>query len=150
MDRRKALIIAGAAAVLMLLPARRLTRGIANNNPGNIIRTGIAWQGEVPPELVTDSVFEQFIAPEWGIRAIRKELETNFARGHDTVRAIISEWSTTDRAAYIAAVASRLGVRPDARLSSAYIPALVDAIIRQENGSNPYPPELIAYGLSLA
>ena len=50
---------------------RRVTaRGIRNNNPGNIRKSAIQWRGETPAALKQDPDFEEFIAPEWGIRAM--------------------------------------------------------------------------------
>ena len=56
-------------------------RGLRNNNPGNIKRTGDKWQGLVEEEDATDSVFFQFREMRWGIRAIARILRTYAGRG---------------------------------------------------------------------
>ena len=89
------------------------TRGIRNNNPGNI-RLGAGWQGMADEQ--TDHDFVVFKAPEWGIRAIAKILLSDARNGITNVRGIINRWAppvenNTD--AYIAAVSNQLQVNPD-------------------------------------
>ena len=111
-------------------------RGIRNNNPGNIRISDNAWQGKVTPN--TDGTFEQFDTMVNGVRALAITL-SNYQRlyGIDTVRGLITRWSATDQDAYVADVASALGVDPDDTISvtdPATLTALVNAIITQENG----------------
>lgn len=157
MTEGEKIVVAGLIVALATIGGgaalRRLTRGIRNNNPGNIRRTGINWLGEVPEPQKTDPEFEQFTAPEYGIRAMRKEIEANYNRGENTVEQIINEWAPqneNDTRAYIDFVSSRLGVAPGMPLARFHIRSLIDAIIERENGFNPYPSELIERGLSLA
>jgi len=111
-------------------------RGVRNNNPGNLRISSNAWQGKVTPN--TDGTFEQFDTMANGVRALAVTL-TNYQRLHglNTVRDLITRWSATDQAAYVANVASALGVDPDAPIDvndPATLTALVNAIITQENG----------------
>ncbi len=144
------LIIGGGAVVY------KLTRGIRNNNPGNIRKTGIKWQGLAPAEQQTDPDFAVFIAPEWGIRAMVKDLRGDWREGKRTVEALINEWAPpveNDTGSYVRAVASALGVTPDAPLNlddTATLTALVASIIRHENGVQPYSADVLARGLALA
>jgi hypothetical protein len=147
----------GAVALLILgtggVVTYKATRGIRNNNPGNIRKSGAKWQGM--RDVQDDPDFVQFIAPEWGIRALARTLSTYYnTHGLRTVRAIISRWAppnenNTD--AYVRAVSSAVGKSADAPLAlSTDLPALVKAIIRHENGINPYSDDTIAKGIALA
>lgn len=142
-------LVLGGGAV-----AYRLTRGLRNNNPGNIRKTGTTWQGMAPPEQQTDPEFIVFQGPEWGIRALVRILYTYRSQGVLTVRQIISRWappSENDTASYISAVAKRVGVGPDEPLTyPAQLTPLVEAIITHENGVQPYSPATIARGIALA
>ena len=134
--------------------AYKLTRGIRNNNPGNIRKTGIRWQGMAPEVEQTDKEFVRFIAPEWGIRAMARDLKTDYSQGQRTVRALINEWAPpieNDTSAYVSAVSRALGVGPDDTLTlSAHLDPLVRAIIKHENGFQPYSDDIIGKGISLA
>ena len=134
--------------------ARVVSRGIRNNNPGNIRRTSINWRGEVPDDLKTDSEFEQFIAPLFGIRAMVRDLRTGARRGEDTIREIISQWAPpneNDTEAYIKSVSRQTGIDPDAMINfDVNLPDLLDAIIVHENGSNPYADELLFEAIAAA
>jgi len=149
-----ALLVAAVAILGGGIALRSQPRGILNNNPGNIRRTGIDWRGEVPDAEKTDPLFEQFTAPEWGVRAMAREIMTSVRRGQDTIRAIITEWappSENPTAAYIAAVSKRTGIDADTPLELGRdLPGVIGAIIVQENGFNPYPADLIAQGVALA
>lgn len=127
------------------------TRGIRNNNPGNI-RHGAQWQGMAQDQM--DASFVQFTDAKFGIRAIARILLSYERQGYNTVRQIINRWAppnenNTD--AYIAAVAHdcHLGV-DEAMDVQALLAPLVTAIIQHENGSQPYPLETIAQGVALA
>ena len=129
------------------------TRGERNNNPGNI-RLGSNWLGLAPKQV--DGVFCQFTDVKYGIRALAKVLLQYKAQGRDTVDAIITRWAPdveNNTAAYIAAVASNMGVAPDDILDVAEYARmfpLVSAIIRHENGRVIYPRNIIDSGLSAA
>jgi len=118
-------------------------RGIRNNNPGNIEANAIKWQGATG----NDGRFVVFDTPENGIRALARILKTYRDKyGLETVRGIVSRWappSENNTGAYIGSVCSRVSVAPDARLAPADYPALVAAIIRHENGVQPYNAALI-------
>jgi hypothetical protein len=123
------------AAVKAITP-----RGIRNNNPGNIewiADPARRWRGMVNK----DGRYGVFDTAANGVRAIGGEIRANFRRGENTVRAIISEWAPpveNDTNSYMRAVAAALDVEVDAPLSSSTIPAIAAAIVKHENGVQPY------------
>jgi hypothetical protein len=134
--------------------AYTMTRGLRNNNPGNIVDDGTDWEGLDTPR--NDGRFLRFTSAEYGIRALGRVL-TNYVT-HDgvapTVNAIIARFappSENDTASYITTVAQQLAVDVDTTLDlPSVVPALVAAIVSHENGINPYSADTIAAGLSLA
>jgi hypothetical protein len=125
-------------------------RGIRNNNPGNIERTGDRWQG-MSADQSGDARFVVFDAPVWGLRALARILRKDMAEG-DTLRRIIGEWAPAaenNTGAYVNAVARHVGMDPDAPVREADLPRLMAAIVQHENGAQPYPPELFAQALAL-
>lgn len=132
--------------------AYTMTRGLRNNNPGNIRRSDTAWQGLAADQ--TDADFFQFASPVYGIRAMARILQNYVSSGYDTVREIINRWappSENDTASYVTAVSRALGVDPDATVNLQYdLPGLITAIIQHENGLQPYSSATILQGISLA
>lgn len=128
-------------------------RGIRNNNPGNLVKTSIAWQGKVPHSQNTDSRFEQFISPEYGIRAMFIDVRNDIRKGANTVRRLITAYAPpfeNNTAAYIAAVAKAIKKAPDDVITSEDYEELVTAIIKQENGVQPYSAIMIRRAIALA
>ncbi|EMT5616040.1 structural protein [Salmonella enterica] len=131
-------------------------RGIRNNNPGNI-RWGDDWRGLVAKSRRTDKDFCQFTTPEYGIRAMIIILR-NYQRRHglNTVTGIINRWapsSENNTQAYINSVAQATGVAPDQRIDttdSRFMVKLLQAIIRHENGVQPYDFSVFVKALDLA
>ena len=130
------------------------SRGLRNNNPGNI-ELGDPWQGRVPEKEQTDTRFVQFVHAKWGIRAMARIIDNYRKRGVLSVDQIISTWAPpteNNTAAYISSVYKSTG------WPSGYLPvkeegdyvALIKAIIKHENGINPYSDELIKEGISMA
>ncbi|MDC9614415.1 structural protein [Xenorhabdus khoisanae] len=130
-----------------------MTRGIRNHNPGNI-RHGDKWQGL--REIQTDKSFCQFVAPEYGIRAILKILR-NYERkyGLNTIRQIISRWAPPNEnntEAYIAYVCKVVGVPSSVVIDVENVNTmskLVKAIIQMENGQQPYSDAVITRAFEL-
>lgn len=95
-------------------------RGIRNNNPLNI-RIGNTWLGEVPNP--TDSDFEQFISPVFGLRAGFCILRRYIRRyGRNTIRKIVGAWappSENNTDMYVGYVSQRVGIDPDAPIDFA-------------------------------
>ncbi len=139
------------------MAAQRIPRGIRNNNPGNIRKTAgwHRWKGVSPNQ--TDPEFVQFLTPKDGIRALAKTLLTyRRVYGLDTVGGIINRWappSENDTRSYATAVALHLKVGVNDKLDMAHfntMMGLVSAIIRHENGKNPYTKQELTAGIKLA
>lgn len=69
------------------------TRGIRNNNPFNIKRSSSRWKGKVPFKDSTDNTFEQFISPDYGLRAGIILLRNYVNQGYDTYRKVINRFA---------------------------------------------------------
>lgn len=135
------------------------SRGIRNNNPGNIdYNKNNQWRGQIGiEEGVAKPRFARFDTPENGIRALAKLL-LNYQRLHklNTVREIINRWAPPVEnvtSAYVAACARALGVAADEVINLSdrrLLKLLTVAIIRHENGSQPYSDFVIDAGVSEA
>lgn len=145
-DDKNLLILAGIVALATFGTGAAIvytqTRGLRNNNPGNI-KKGSQWIGLAPDQ--TDETFARFLAPEFGIRAMGYLLR-KYANDYNlrTVRKIISRWSATDQEPYISYVASKLGVSPDTTIDvQAKLVPIMQAITRFENARlQPYPVDV--------
>ena len=119
-----------------------LPRGIRNNNPGNIVRSGTAWDGMA--EIQDDRRFAVFRDPLWGVRAMMKTLVTYRVK-HDlrTVFEIIRRWAPPDEnrtTHYAWHVARRLKIKPSQEVDTRdglTLIALAKAICVHENGHPP-------------
>jgi len=113
------------------------SRGVENNNPGNIVKTSIPWQGKVECE---DKRFECFSSPYFGVRAMVKNLISyKEKRGLDTIEKIINRWSPpheNDTTDYINYIVYRVGSITDDFYSK--LPHLVFHMLHYENGHNPH------------
>lgn len=123
-----------------------MSRGVSNNNPGNLRISNQHWLGKISPSRDPD--FETFDTAEHGLRALAKVLLTYFHEGLNTIEAIIAKWApagenNTD--AYIDAVSDMTGFDSDAPLTpdAVTLAKLTSAIVFHENGKNPYPADLI-------
>lgn len=118
-----------------------MSRGLRNNNPGNIRLDGVHWKGEKEPS--TDGEFKQFTSMAWGYRAMFQMLNTYSTKhGLDTIRKMISRWAPpteNDTEAYIKAVSDRSGTPPDSRITTTnrdVMVPIVAAMSRVENGED--------------
>lgn len=134
-------------------------RGVRNNNPGNIDRSGTLWQGEDRSDAACrrESRFCVFVSPEYGFRALAKVLLTYQRKyGLRTVRQMIGRWAPpneNDTGSYVHAVAAAIGVAPDQVVDAArrtVMLPLAKAIARHENGGDFWPDEVIVHGIALA
>ncbi|MGR7394097.1 hypothetical protein ACU63O_11175 [Klebsiella aerogenes] len=129
-------------------------RGVRNNNPGNLeASSSNPWVGQTG----SDGRFAKFETPEHGIRALGRNLISYQRQGIDTVGEIINRWApptdNNDTAAYIKSVCAQLGVKADQPLDASNpdtLQALCAAIIKHENGSQPYSNEQLSTGVSAA
>lgn len=120
-------------------------RGIRNNNPGNIEwidDPSKRWRGMV----ARDGRYGIFDTPANGVRAIGGELKASIRRGQ-TIEQAIHEWAPPTEnptSSYVAAVAKAVGVPASARVTVSMLPAMAVAIIKHENGQQPYAPADVA------
>jgi TP901 family phage tail tape measure protein len=126
-------------------------RGLRNNNPGNIEYTGnfAKSHGATGVEDGPEQRFAKFATAQDGLNALADLLRTYLAHGTDSVRKMIARYAPkkeNQTEAYIANVAKKLGVDPDQKLNldPAQMSGMIDAIVRVENGKNPYSSEMIA------
>lgn len=143
------------------------SRGIRNNNPGNIdYNPRNKWEGQVGIERgVPNPRFAEFINAESGIRAMAKLLLNYRGKdgmpgvgkpGIDTPREFVTRWAPgneNNTEAYIAAIAKRLGVKANDSINiadPATLLVVVTGVIVHENGGNPYPASIIAEGIRRA
>ncbi len=130
-------------------------RGIRNNNPGNI-RHGASWIGLESNSKELDKSFCVFKSPVYGIRALAKVL-LNYQRLYkiNTIRGIINRYAPpneNDTNSYVDSVASQLGVTADDLIDikePCILVILIKAIIKHENGVQPYSTETILKGLDI-
>ena len=117
-------------------------RGIRNNNPGNIVKTGITWKGEIE---CSDTRFECFESPEMGLRAMIKNIDTYSTKyGLNTVEGIVGRWSpkhendTQSITREIKRVLRDAGISSFDIRSSYHYSILLREIIKSENGNSPF------------
>ncbi|QKJ63833.1 hypothetical protein [Flavobacterium sp. M31R6] len=126
------------------LGRKDLSRGIRNNNPGNLRMTKNNWQGKIPYDKNKDAnkAFEQFETMQFGIRAMLRNLVTHIDRGENTIRKLITTYAPpveNNTELYIKQVASAVGLTPDAtikKVDSTMLFLLAKAIIKKENGQD--------------
>lgn len=135
---------------------QQIPRGIRNNNPGNI-RWGENWQGLKKDGKKQDPSFCVFTNAVYGIRALGKLLK-NYQRlyGLNTPRKIINRYAPpfeNQTQAYIQSVAQQLGITPDSVVDLSergVLTVFIKAIIRHENGIQPYKDSTIQKGIELS
>lgn len=131
-----------------------MTRGIANHNPMNLRDYNIPWDGRIG---VDDKGFTVFKEPVYGIRAGTLDILNDFIKDKKTTtQALLSEFAPkTENPTenYVKYVAQAVGVKPDEQvnlLDKEVLCKFICAIIRFENGKNPYEIELINNAMNLA
>ena len=128
-----------------------MSRGIRNNNPGNIKDFGIPWEGIMADDdrnaaQKSEKTFVVYRRPWWGIRAMAI-IFRNYSRKHGlkTVSGMIKRWAPgsdnnpTD--VYVQFVATHLSVRINEQIDVedfAIMRLLVQAVTQFENGKDPY------------
>jgi hypothetical protein len=127
-------------------------RGIRNNNPLNIVWSSVnPWNGQTG----SDGRFSIFDKPENGIRACAKILDRYAKRGIITIQKIIETWapaSENNVQAYVNHVSQLMGRSANSvivKMSGDYVP-LIAAMIKHENGKQPYSLETIKAGIALS
>lgn len=124
------------------------TRGIRNNNPGNI---DFVHQAGATLETGTpDPRFARFPTMDAGIIALIDQLKRYFNRGANTCAKIIQIFAPpveNQTSGYVYYVASRLEVRPDTVLTpdAQTLAGLAMAISHMENGALPFDQAHVLY-----
>ena len=116
-----------------------MSRGLRNNNPGNIRITKDKWQGL--REKQEDKAFFQFTEMKWGYRALIRTLQNyRLKRGCKTISDFINRWAPpveNNTSGYISRVCKEMQV------PNSYVPDINDkatmcafaaAISQVENG----------------
>lgn len=125
------------------------SRGLRNNNPGNIRRNGDHFKGEVIPSQDRD--FKQFETMAYGYRAMFKILTTYYNRYElKTIRQLITRWappSENETEIYIRRVSDWSGIPAEKVLDITvpeHLTAIVAAMSRMENGATAVVEEVKA------
>ena len=116
-----------------------MSRGLRNNNPGNIRRSRVRYKGEVTPSR--DPEFKEFSSMAYGYRAMFVLLDTYRSRyGLSTIRQMLNRYAPPEEnftEGYVRFVADYSGVMPDesvdTRAEMDMIP-IVSAMSKIENG----------------
>lgn len=127
------------------------TRGIRNNNPGNIRVSKDQWEGMTGD----DGAFVTFDSPESGVRALGKNLLSYSRQGYDSIEKIINRWAPpneNDTKAYIDSVVAATGIPATQSLDLSNpdtLSSLAQAISFHETGSR-YNHEVYQKGVARA
>lgn len=121
-------------------------RGIRNKNPLNIVYTSAnQWVGQTG----SDGRYATFTDAKYGVRAAGKILDSYARQGYKTIRQIIERWAPdfeNNTASYLEHVIAQTGWGAAYVPSRADYPRLLAAMIKHENGTNPYSlPDLAAW-----
>ena len=118
----------------------KMSRGLRNNNPGNIRLGNFRYKGERAKS--SDSAFRQFESVEWGYRAMFVLLHTYATkRGCRTLRAMINRYAPPTEnftEGYLRCVTNATHLSPDESISTtdgAVMTAIVAAMSAVENGT---------------
>lgn len=121
---------AGTALESWALKAAGTTRGLRNNNPGNLRAVG-----NQPRDR---EGFRVFGTMEEGVQAAEAQLGRYAARGIDTIAKIANTWAPAgdknDVGAYVKSVAGQTGIDPNARLQPSQYHAVMAAMFKHESG----------------
>ncbi|EHY1015188.1 structural protein P5 [Vibrio vulnificus] len=153
MGLAKGLVAVGVIGMVLYMGKEVLPRGIRNKNPLNIeYNKANNWEGQVGVE--PEGRFARFKSADYGIRAGAKLISTYMSK-HKllTVQDILGRFapaSENHTEAYADFVAKSMGVKTTDRLSQASIPSMVKAMIKFENGINPYTDSYINKGCQMA
>lgn len=127
------------------------TRGIRNNNIGNIRVSKDQWEGATGD----DGAFVTFDTPDSGVRALAKNLMSYGRQGYDSIEKIINRWappSENDTQSYINSVVAATGIPATQSIDLTnpdVLASLSEAIGYHETGSR-YDPEVYKLGVSRA
>lgn len=127
------------------------TRGIRNNNIGNIRKSKDQWEGATGD----DGSFVTFDTPDSGVRALAKNLMSYGRQGYDSIEKIIGRWAPpneNDTQSYIDSIVAATGIPATQSIDFQdpdILASLAEAIGFHETGSR-YNPEVYQQGVSRA
>lgn len=126
-------------------------RGIRNNNPGNIDYSGMYGQYfGATKEDGPGGRFARFATAQHGLQALAVQIKRYANAGYGTAMDIIGKWAPkgeNNTKAYIESVSGAMGVSATTRLNLSdpkVMESLMNAVIKHENGRNPYSAALIS------
>ena len=129
-----------------------MTRGLRNNNPGNIRHDGVKWRGEIAG---TDKSFKTFETMAWGVRAMFLLLNNyQIKYGIDTIESMIKRWAPENEnntETYIQTVSKISGINRSTLVTTTrkeQMLPIIEAMIMVENGKN-IPYDIICEGWQL-
>lgn len=118
-----------------------ISRGLRNNNPGNIRRSKTRYEGEVRPSR--DREFKEFSSMAYGYRAMFVLLHSyNLRYGLNTIRSMLTRYAPPTEnftEGYIRFVARRTGIEADTPIDTRNerdMIAMVRAMSEIENGTS--------------
>ncbi len=120
--------------------------GLRNNNPGNL--------RAAPNATGKNGGFSTFSSPQDGLAALSRQLQLYGDRGNNTLNGIIHTYaprSENKTQSYIDAVSKQTGFNPSDRInlhSPEVLEKLIPAIIKHENGVQPYTRDEISKGIN--
>ncbi|CAI1575551.1 Uncharacterised protein [Serratia proteamaculans] len=120
--------------------------GLRNNNPGNL--------RAAPNATGKNGGFVTFENPGDGLAALSRQLQLYGDRGNNTLNGIIHTYaprSENKTQAYVDAVSKQTGFDPSDRVnlhSPEVLEKLIPAIIKHENGTQPYTRDEISKGIN--
>lgn len=128
----------------LYLVMAKTSRGLRNNNPGNIRLGTVTYQGEVVPSK--DKAFRQFRTMAYGYRAMFVLLHT-YQRKHGlmTIEAMITRYAPAvenHTRAYIDAVAEWSGVPATCRVTSTNAEVMVPIVAAMSRVENGVPADI--------
>lgn len=132
----------------------KLSRGLRNNNPGNLRATTIKWKGSSGQDSAGFVIFSSL---DYGIRAMLIDLSAKYKRGLDTISKILMVYappSENNTKAYIDFVSKMTGIGPNETIQPVpqNLAKIALAMIYVENGksaANYIGPEDILAGMRL-
>lgn len=133
-----------ALALLLTLLPLQAGACIKKNNPGNLVKTGVLWEGQTKSK----GRFIAFKDAHHGLRALcivllRYEMRHRL----DTVHEVVTRFAPPHEnhtQKYANYVAKEVGIGVHEEMSvKFYLPLLMKAIVYMENGTQPYTDDQI-------
>lgn len=116
------------------------SKGLRNNNPGNLRIGSSNWMGKIPVSQNTDGSFEQFETWIYGLRAMIKLIRNYIGDGHNTINKIINRYAPPHENStnqYIAFLVKETGKYSNAKLDAndkTVIRRLIKGMVQMELG----------------